>query len=80
MANFQIRKAKTNKKRMVGHNVSHSNVKTKRTFGINYLTKRISLGNNNKVAVKLTAKMLRTWRKHGSTIAALEKLIAKGDN
>ncbi len=72
--------AKTNiKKRMVGNNVSHSNVKTKRTFRVNVIDKRIKISSNNKTKLKLTTGMLRTWRKHGSTIEALKKLLAKGD-
>ena len=63
---------------MVGNNVSHSNVKTKRTFGVNALTRNIKVFGNKK-KFKLTADMLRTWRKHGCTIEALNKLISKGD-
>lgn len=80
MAKSQLKNAKSKiKKRMVGHNVSHSNVKTKRTFGINSFSKKVKLENGNNIKVRLTSRILRTWRKHGSTIEVLENIIANGD-
>lgn len=68
------------KKRMIGHNVSHSNVKTKRTFKVNAISKNFTLNSKNKSKLKLSTSMLRTWRKHGGTAEALERLLIKGDN
>ena len=80
MAKLQLKKAKSKiKKRMFGHNVPHSNVKTKRTFGINSFSKKVKLENGNNIKVRLTSGLLRTWRKHGGTIEALVNIIAKGD-
>lgn len=64
---------------MVGHNVSHSNVKTKRTFRVNAISKNFTLNSNNKTKIKLSTSMLRTWRKHGGTMEALKKLLARGE-
>ena len=70
----------TGKKAMVGHNVSHSNKKTKRRFNINLIKKKFYLPSEDKwVTLKLTTSALKTIDKKGTSevlrIAKREKLI-----
>ena len=56
----------TGKKAMVGHNVSHSNKKTKRKFNINLVQKKFFIPEENKwVALKVSTSALRTINKKG---------------
>ncbi len=67
----------TNRKRMVGNNVSHANNKTKRTFKLNMQTKRFQLKSGRTIKVRLSARAIRTIDKLGSIEAALLKLTRK---
>ncbi len=56
----------TGKKPLSGHNVSHSNIKSKRKFNPNLQTKRFFLAEENKwVTLKLSTDALRTINKRG---------------
>ncbi len=56
----------TGKKAMVGHNVSHSNKKTKRRFSPNLKSKRFFLESENRwVTLKVTTSAMRTINKNG---------------
>ena len=56
----------TGKKPIVGNNVSHSNVKTKRRFLPNLFTKRFYIPELDKwVKIKVSASALRNINKHG---------------
>lgn len=56
----------TGKKAIVGHKVSHSNVKTKRKFNINLQTKRFFVPEENQwITLKLSTSALRTINKKG---------------
>ena len=62
----------TGKKPMVGHNVSHSNRKTKRRFQINSHTYRQWVASENRyVKIKACAKGLRIIDKQG-----IDKVLA----
>lgn len=68
----------TGKQRMVGHKVSHSNVKTKRTFEPNLFIKRFFLPEENKyINLKVSAAGIRTISKIGIQ-EALKRAKAKG--
>lgn len=68
----------TGKKRMVGHKVSHSNVKTKRTFEPNLFAKRFFLPEENRyINLKVSAAGIRTISKIGLN-EALKRAKAKG--
>ena len=56
----------TGKKAMVGNNVSHSNIKTKRVFKPNLHTKKFFVPElNDWVVLKVSAKAMRTMSKNG---------------
>jgi large subunit ribosomal protein L28 len=56
----------TGKKPLSGHNVSHSNIKSKRKFNPNLQTKRFFLAEENKwITLKLSAGAIRTINKNG---------------
>lgn len=56
----------TGKKAQNGHNVSHSNKKTNRTFAPNLRTKRLFLEEEGRfVSLRLSAAALRTINKNG---------------
>lgn len=56
----------TGKKPMVGHSVSHSNIKTKRRFLPNLQTKRFFYAEEDRwVTLKLSAEAIRTINKNG---------------
>jgi large subunit ribosomal protein L28 len=58
----------TGKKVIVGNNVSHSNIKTKRKFYPNLQTKRFFLPEENKwISMKVSTSALRTISKNGIT-------------
>ena len=53
--------ALTGKKTMFGNNVSHSEAKTRRTWKVNLLTKKLFLEDENRwVKVKLSTRALKT--------------------
>jgi large subunit ribosomal protein L28 len=63
----------TGKKMMVGNNVSHSNIKTKRRFNVNLQTKRFFIPEENKwLTLKVSAAGIRTIDKKGITAAVKE--------
>ena len=56
----------TGRKRMVGNNVAHSKLRTKRTFGINLKTKKFwSEEENRFITLRVSAKGMRTIEKNG---------------
>ena len=62
----------TGKKPMVGHNVSHSNRKTKRRFQINLHVRRLWVATENRfVKLRITADGLRVIQKQG-----IDKILA----
>jgi large subunit ribosomal protein L28 len=66
------------KKAMVGNNVSHSQRKSKRTFGINLIKKRFFIPDENEwVTLKLTASALKTINRKG-IVSVLKKARANG--
>ena len=68
----------TGKRPIVGNNVSHSNVKTKRRFLPNVHTKRYFIPElNTWVSLKLSAQAMRTIDKLG-VYSYLKKLERKG--
>lgn len=63
---------------MVGHHVSHSNIKTKRRFLPNLQTKRFYLAEEDKwVTLKLSAEAIRTINKNG-LFSVVKDLRAQG--
>jgi large subunit ribosomal protein L28 len=68
----------TGKKAMVGNNVSHSKLKTKRTFEVNLKTKRFfDEETKTWVTLKVSAKGIKIISKKGLS-AALKDARAKG--
>ncbi|MEI6123352.1 MAG: 50S ribosomal protein L28 [Bacteroidota bacterium] len=68
----------TGKKVMVGNNVSHSNIKTKRKFIPNLQTKKFFIAEENKwITLKVSVAALRTIDKKGIT-ACMKEARAKG--
>ncbi|MDR3132679.1 MAG: 50S ribosomal protein L28 [Prevotellaceae bacterium] len=68
----------TGKQRLVGNNVSHSNIKTKREFAPNLRTKRFWLEEEQRfVTLKVSANGIRTINKKGLA-AALKDAKAAG--
>jgi len=68
----------TGKKAMVGNNVSHSNRKTKRTFGVNLMKKRFFVPEEDQwVTLKLSAAALKTINRKGIS-AVLKEARANG--
>jgi large subunit ribosomal protein L28 len=68
----------TGKRPMVGNNVSHSNVKTKRRFLPNLFTKKFFIPETNQwVTLKVSNHALRTIDKKG-LYEYLKELNAKG--
>ena len=62
----------TGKKPMVGHNVSHSNRKTKRPFQLNIHVHRLWVATEKRfVKLRITANALRTIEKQG-----IDKVLA----
>lgn len=60
--------ALTNKKRMGGHKVSHSNIKTKRVTKPNVQKKRVfDIDTGKFVRLALSTRALRTLNKHSLT-------------
>ncbi|MCQ2185855.1 MAG: 50S ribosomal protein L28 [Bacteroidales bacterium] len=68
----------TGRKRMVGNNVSHSKLRTKRTFEINLKTKKFwSEEENRFITLRVSAKGMRTIQKNGLA-ATLREAQKKG--
>jgi len=68
----------TGARKSVGHNVSHSNRKTKRTFKVNLISKRIVDPVSGKtLRVKMTARAYRTFQKNPGKFATELKSISK---
>ena len=68
----------TGKKPMVGHKVSHSNIKTKRRFLPNLQTKRFYFAEEDRwVTLKLAADAIRTINKNG-LYSVVKELRAQG--
>lgn len=57
--------AVTGRRPRSGYNVSHSNRHTKRRFDINLQKKRIALGKDIQVEVRLTTRALKTLYRKG---------------
>ena len=69
----------TGKKPIVGHSVSHSNIKTKRRFLPNLQTKRFFLAEEDKwITLKVSSEGLRTINKNG-LYSVVKKLRANGE-
>lgn len=67
--------ALTNKKRTVGHKVSHSNIKTKRVLRPNIQKKRIfDIDSGRFVRLAVSTSALRTLNKHSLT-AMIKKVL-----
>ena len=68
----------TGRKRMVGNNVAHSKLRTKRTFDINLKTKKFwSEEEKRFITLRVSAKGMRTIEKNGLD-AALREARKKG--
>lgn len=68
----------TGKKMMVGNNVSHSNIKTKRRFYPNLQTKKFYVPDEDKwITLKVSTAGIRTINKKGIT-EALKEAKEKG--
>jgi large subunit ribosomal protein L28 len=68
----------TGKKPIVGHSVSHSNIKTKRRFLPNLQTKRFFLAEEDRwITLKVSAEAIRTINKNG-LLPVVKELRAKG--
>ncbi len=68
----------TGKKRIKGHKVSHSNIKTKRVFAPNLQTKKFFIPEENSwVTLKISTSALRTIDKKGIS-ACIKKYKEKG--
>lgn len=68
----------TGRKRMVGNNVAHSKLRTKRTFDINLKTKKFwSEEENRFITLRVSAKGMRTIEKNGLD-ATLREARKKG--
>ncbi|MDB5192242.1 MAG: rpmB [Segetibacter sp.] len=68
----------TGKKPMVGHKVSHSNIKTLRRFLPNLQTKRFYFPEEDRwIVLKLSSEALRTINKNGLA-SVVKELRAKG--
>jgi large subunit ribosomal protein L28 len=67
----------TGKKPMVGHKVSHSNIKTKRRFLPNLQTKRFYFAEEERwITLKVSADAIRTINKNG--LATVVKELRAG--
>ena len=68
----------TGKKPMVGHKVSHSNIKTLRRFLPNLQTKRFYFPEEDRwIVLKVSSEALRTINKNGLA-SVVKELRAKG--
>jgi large subunit ribosomal protein L28 len=63
---------------MIGHNVSHSNIKTKRRFNVNLQNKKFFIPEENKwITLKVSTSGMRTIDKKG-IYAAIREARQKG--
>lgn len=68
----------TGKKPITGNSVSHSNIKTKRRFLPNLMSKRFFLAEEDKwITLKLSAEAIRTINKNG-LYSVVKEMRAKG--
>lgn len=68
----------TGKRPVSGNKVSHSNIKTKRRFLPNLMTKRFFLAEEDKwITIKLSADGIRTINKNG-LYTVIKEMRAKG--
>jgi large subunit ribosomal protein L28 len=68
----------TGKKMMIGNNVSHSNIKTKRRFNVNLQTKKLYIPEEDKwITIRVSTSGLRTIDKKG-VYAAVKEARKKG--
>jgi large subunit ribosomal protein L28 len=68
----------TGKTMMIGHNVSHSNIKTKRRFNVNLQNKKFFIPEEKRwITLKVSTSGLRTIDKKG-IYAAVKEARAKG--
>lgn len=68
----------TGKKPMVGHSVSHSNIKTKRRFLPNLQTKRFYFAEEDRwITMKVSTDAIRTINKNGLA-TVVKELRAQG--
>lgn len=68
----------TGKKPVKGNNVSHSNKKTRREFGVNLKVKKIFVPELNKwVSIKLSTKAIKTINKKGA-YTVIKESVEKG--
>ena len=68
----------TGKKAMVGNHVSHSQRKTKRTFGVNLIKKRFFIPEEDQwITLKLSASALKNINRKGIS-AVLKEARANG--
>jgi large subunit ribosomal protein L28 len=68
----------TGKKVIVGNNVSHSNIKTKRRFYPNLQTKRFYIPETGEwITLKLSTSAIKTINKNGIS-ASINKFLKKG--
>ena len=68
----------TGKKAMVGNHVSHSQRKTKRTFGVNLIKKRFFIPEEDQwITLKLSASALKTINRKGIS-SVLKEAREKG--
>ena len=68
----------TGRKRMIGNNVAHSKLRTKRDFSLNLKTKKFwSEAEQRFITLKVTTKGMRTIEKNGLD-ATLRKAQEKG--
>ncbi len=68
----------TGKTMMIGHNVSHSNIKTKRRFNVNLQNKRFFIPGENKwITLKVSTSGMKTIDKKG-IVAAIKEAREKG--
>ena len=68
----------TGKKPMVGHTVSHSNIKTKRRFLPNLQTKRFYFAEEDRwITLKVSTDAIRTINKNG-LLAVVKGMRAQG--
>ena len=68
----------TGKKAMVGHNVSHSNAKTKRKFNVNLIKKRFFVPEEDAwITLKLSTSALKTINRKG-IFSVLKEARANG--
>jgi large subunit ribosomal protein L28 len=68
----------TGKTMMIGHKVSHSNIKTKRRFNVNLQTKKFFIPEEDRwITLRVSTSAIRTIDKKG-IYAAIKDARAKG--